>query len=261
MSIAQTQLFLGDTQIPFYYLGEQQVSLFPKSIPVATRTGLVFDIDATKLDSYPGSGSTWNSIGGGPNMIAFTSSAFPTWDATNKQFNFNGFSDVLIGNFTSSITNSTMITWAKIGTTNPTGPAEGGGMNYGNRVVGGFQAFAEAISYDEPGVGNVWRMVSSGGGGSVQSSLQTDTAYDLVAAVRENNNFKLYVNGVLQGTNAGALATTFTTGSYVVGSRFINSGNTPAGFFTGSISRVAVYNRVLSELEINDLYEATRFGG
>lgn len=260
MPVSQTQLFLGDIQLPFYYLGEEQVSLFPKTTPIVTRTGLVFDIDATKLDSYPGSGSTWNSIGGGPNMIAFTSSAFPTWDATNKQFNFNGYDNVLIGNFTSSISSSTMITWAKIGTTNPTGSAEGGGMNYGSRVVGNVQANWNAISYDEAGVGNRWRMVSAGGFGAIESVIQTDTVYDLVAAVRDGVNYSLYVNGVLQGI-ATAPASSFTTGSYLVGSRFINTGNTPVGYFTGSISRVAVYDRALSQGEINDLYELGRFGG
>lgn len=259
MSISQTQLFLGDTQLPFYYLGEQQVSLFPKTTPTSTRTGLVFDVDATKLDSYPGSGSTWNSIGGGPNIIAFTGSTFPTWDGTNKQFNFNGTNNVLIGNFTSSISSSTMITWAKLGTTNPTGIAEGGGMNYGSRVVGGVQAGWNAISYDE-GDSRKWRMVSTGGAGSVESAIQTDTVYDLVAAVRSGVNYSLYVNGVLQGTTT-ASTSSFTTGSYLVGSRFINTGNTPVGYFTGSISRVAVYDRALSEGEINDLYELGRFGG
>lgn len=262
MSIAQTKIFLGDTPIDFYYLGNEQVSAFPKSIPVAPRSGLVFDVDATKLDSYPGSGSTWNSIGGGPNIIAFTGSTFPTWDATNKQFNFNGYSDVLIGNFTSSLNPTTMVSWMKLGTTNPTGSAEAGGWNYGDRVVGNQQAIWAAISYDE-GNNSAWRMVSTGGGGSISSSIQTTTEeYDLVVAVRETNNFRLYVNAQLQGSiTSSTTPIPFNTGSYVVGSRFIAPGNSPQGYFTGSISRVAVYNRALSIDEVNALYEVGRFGG
>lgn len=262
MGVATTRMFLGDQPVDFYYLGETQAALFPKSEPVATRNGLVFDVDATKLNSYPGSGSTWNSIGGGPNVIAFTGSTFPTYDATNKTFNFNGSSDVLIGNFTSSLTDSTMITWIKLGIVDPTGAAEGAGMNYGNRVVGNVQEPWQAISYDESNE-KKWRMVSTGGGGAIASTPQTtDAEYDLVVAVRATNNFRLYVNAQLQGSITSSVnPLTLITGSYVIGSRFINNPNSPAGYFSGSISRVAVYNRVLSVDEVNALYEVGRFGG
>jgi hypothetical protein len=260
MAIKTTQIFLGDTQIPFYYLGDTQVGLFPKSEPSVPRNGLVFDIDATKASSYPGSGSTWFSIGGGPDVVPFTSSIFPTWDGTNKQFNFNGSSNVLIGNFTSSLTTNTMITWIRVGTINPTGAAEGGGMNYGNRIISNAQANWNAISYDE---GNTrFRMVSAGGVNAVDANIQTNTEYELIAAVRESGSFRIYVNGVLEGTNTSLSPDAgFISGSYLIGSRFISNPNTPQGYFTGSISRVAVYDRVLNTEEINGLYEVGRFGG
>lgn len=262
MGVATTRMFLGDKPVDFYYLGENQAGLFPKSEPVAPRNGLVFDIDATKNNSYPGSGSTWFSVGGGPDVIAFTGSAFPTWDATNKTFNFNGTSNVLIGNFTSSLTDSTMVTWIKLGIVDPTGAAEGGGMNYGQRVVGNVQNIWQAISYDESNE-KKWRMVSTGGGGAIASTAQTtDAEYDLVVAVRATDNFRLYVNAQLQGEITSSIVPlNLITGSYIVGSRFINTGNSPAGYFSGSISRVAVYNRVLSVDEVNALYEVGRFGG
>jgi len=260
MATQTTQVFLGSTPIPFYYLGENQVGLFPKSEPTVTRSGLVFDIDATKASSYPGSGSTWFSIGGGPDVVAFTGSAFPTWDNTNKQFDFNGSSNTLIGNFTSSLTTTTMITWIRVGTINPTGAAEGGGMNYGSRVVSNAQAAFNAISYDE---GNTrFRMVTQGGANDVDANIQTNTDYELLAAVRESGSYRIYVNGALEGTNTTLSPDAGTvSGSYVIGSRFIANPNAPQGFFTGSISRVAVYNRVLTEDEISVLYEVGRFGG
>jgi hypothetical protein len=260
MATKTTQIFLGSTSIPFYYLGEDQVGLFPKSEPSVPRDGLIFDIDATKASSYPGSGSTWFSIGGGPDVIPFTGSAFPTWDATNKQFNFNGSSNTLIGNFTSSIGTNTMITWIRVGTIDPTGAAEGGGMNYGSRVVSNAQAAFNAISYDE--ANTRFRMVSTGGANAVNANIQTNTEYELIAAVRESGSFRIYVNGALEGTNTSLSPDAgFVSGSYIIGSRFIGPLNTPQGYFTGSISRVAVYNRVLNTEEINGLYEIGRFGG
>jgi hypothetical protein len=266
MGISSTKLFFGDTPIDTYYIGDVQVSAFPKTPPTASRSGLVFDVDATKVESYSGSGSIWYSIGGGPNLEPFTGSGFayefPTYDSTNKEFNFNGSDTIIIGSFTSSLSTNTMIWWVKNGELDPDSEQSGAGINYGNYIVGGAQAQWRAMNYDE-GDTRQFRMVNTGGGGSIYSEAQSSNEkYDLVVAIRQTANYKLYLNGVLQGALSGSVpGTVFNGGTYLAGTRFINTGNNPISRFTGSMSRIAVYNRVLSENEINDLYEAGRFGG
>lgn len=269
MSTSNTRLFLGDTPIDFYYLGEEQTSSFPKTTPVATRSGLVFDVDATKVESYPGSGSVWYSIGGGPNLEPFTGSivsfggTFPTYDATEQALDFNNGvnTDVLIGHFTSSLSTSTQIWWAKLNSLDQ-GANGGGGITYGDNLSGGAMARFQSISYDEVN-SEKYRLLNTAGGDSI-FAIDAETSidkYDLLVAVRQTNNYRFYKNGVLQGTDTSVTVTSYSNGIYVVGPRFIAATDNPLGRYSGLISRVAVYNRALSEDEINALYQVGRFGG
>jgi hypothetical protein len=271
MAIAQTQLFLGDTKVPLYYLGEQQVSLFPKTSTQIPTDGLIALFDATNVNSYPGSGSQWFDLT--PNRVVasiFSSSVFPTWDNTNKEFDFNGTNQALIANISSSINTGsiiqdfTQIMWMKI-------PGTQGGDSRGTI---GLQTSAGATTFDSITWNddtNVWRLQSDNNFRNAVSA-QTETVFNtfyMMSATRASgsNNFKLYKDTAIIATgsytpikySASASAELYLP----IGQRFFNSGNGtwPAdGWWSGSISSMIVYNRALSSDEITQIYNAGRTG-
>ena len=111
MATQTTQIFLGSTPIPFYYVGENQVGLFPETQTTIPTNGLIYLFDATNVGSYPGSGSQWNDLTANKIVASiFSSSVFPTWDNTNKEFDFNGTSQALLANISSSVATGSKIT-------------------------------------------------------------------------------------------------------------------------------------------------------
>jgi hypothetical protein len=272
MAIATTQVFLGDTPIPFYYIGEEQVGLFPQTQTSIPTNGLIYLFDATNVNSYPGSGSQWNDLT--INRLAaspFSSSAFPTWDNTNKEFNFNGTNQALIANISSSIyTGSiikdfTQIMWMKI-------PGTQGGDSRG--TVGlqtsiGVTVF-DSITWNDNT--NAWRLQSNDNFRNA-ASVQTETVFNtyyMMSATRTSgtDNFKLYKDTSIIATGSFTPVTyTATVSSEVYsafGQRLYNTAGTPNwasdGWWSGSLSSVILYNRALSDAEIAQIYNAGRTG-
>jgi hypothetical protein len=272
MAIQATQMFLGDTPIPFYYVGEDQVGLFPETQTSIPTNGLIYLFDATNANSYPGSGSQWNDLSIN-RMVAstFSSSVFPTWDNTNKEFDFNGSSQALLAPISSSITTGSRITdfsqlmWMKMPT--PAGNPQGVLGVVGLELP--LSSQFDATSFVSGS--NVWRLQSDNNARNV-SSVQTETVYNqyfLISATRSSgtNNFKIYKDTSLIATGSYTPILYATTGSIpiysVIGQRFFNgtAGNWPSdGWWSGSLSSVMLYNRVLSDAEIAQIYNAGRTG-
>ncbi len=271
MAIQTTQIFLGSTPIPFYYVGEDQVGLFPKSETNIPTNGLIALFDATNVNSYPGSGSQWNDLT--PNKIVasiYSSSVFPTFNATDKEFNFNGTNQALIANISSSINTGsiiqdfTQIMWMKI-------PGTQGGNSRGTI---GLQTSVGAASFDSITWNddtNVWRLQSNENFRNVISA-QTETVFNtyyMMTATRTSgvNNFKLYKDTSVIATGSHTpIIYTATTSSQLylpIGQRFFNSlaQAWPAdGWWSGSISSMIVYNRALLDFEIAQIYDVGRTG-
>ena len=123
-------IYIGNTLINDVMLGSQRMDdvltkgNIPKQIPL---DGLMAYYDATIASSYNGSGTTWFDISGnGRNLVPISGSTFPTWDAGDKEFDFNGTSNALAitpAFVTSSITNLSQVAWVslasnKVGNTN-----------------------------------------------------------------------------------------------------------------------------------------------
>lgn len=61
-----------------------------KKKPTIVNNGLVVHLDASKPNSYPGTGTTWYDISGYGNDFIAQSSTEVTWNSTNKYFQLNG---------------------------------------------------------------------------------------------------------------------------------------------------------------------------
>lgn len=273
MPIQTTQIFLGDTPIPFYYLGDTQVGLNPTSEP-SLLDGLIYNFNATFTASYPGTGSIWYDLS--PNRLwasTFSSSVAPTFDTTNKEVDFNGSNNALMVFMSSSIatgskiTDFTQIIWVKEPGTQ-TGSAIG--ITNLSRGAVGIAVEFDAISFNDDT--NVWRLTSENNNRNV-TSVQTETVFNsylMIAATRESgsNNYKIYRNGANIIATGSYTPTIYSASSAAgfyssIGNRFFNlSVNSWAsdGWWSGSLSSVTLYNRVLSTTEINRFYELGRSG-
>lgn len=264
MPIQQQQMYLGNTAVNFYYLGDTQVGLNPISVePFSNKNGLIAYFNAGNLASYPTSGSIWYDISGkGLQAKPVSGSTFPTFDAANKTFVFNGTSDALSATFTtSSLRDQTQIAWLKLATNTPSGTGIG---NIGNAPdqsgpIPEVVTF-DGLSYDE-GDDQKFRASSSNGLRTVIAGTATTntTEYFMVSrtiqAGPSTGSLILYINNVVSGSGtqqpivySGPLQT-------IIGNRFMNDPNWATdGYFSGSISSYLVYNRVLPQAEITELY-------
>lgn len=93
--------------------------------------------------------------------------------------------------------------------------------------------------------------------GSYQSSVTSSTALSLntwyhVAATVTTGSTKLYINGSLDTTGSNTL-NSFTYGKTHVGELYYSQ-TTAGRHFAGNIDELALFNSVLSDAEINQLY-------
>jgi len=273
MATKTTQIFLGDTPIPFYYVGEDQVGLFPTTQTSLPLNGLIYAFDATNVESYPGSGSIWYDLS--PNRVfaaPFSSSTFPTFNSTNSEFTFNGTNQALMATISSSIATGsriadfTQITWVKLPDVQ-TGTERGlVNLQFGTSAGVNF----DAISFNQDS--DLWRLTSDNLNRNVNATQgSTFEQYSMITATRAagTGNFKVYRNTTLIGSGSftpleyGALASNNLYST--IGQRFFNTtGGLPAfaadGWISGSVSSVILYNRALSEVEIANIFEAGRTG-
>lgn len=270
MPTQSTQIFLGSTPIPIYYLGDTQVGINPASVTIPPN-GLIYAFDATNPLSYPGSGSIWYDLS--PNKIwasTFQGSSAPTYNSVNKEFNFNGTNTALMAPLSSSIATGsairdfTQIFWVKVANGNPDTANGVVNLEYGNNISLTF----DAISYN--GQTDVWRLTSDNNNRNVTSTVtQTEfNTYYMITSTRTAGSFNILKNGATNIANGSFNPTIYTTATFdplysSIGNRVYNtvtSAWASDGWFTGSLSSVLLYNRVLSTAEINQIYNVGRTG-
>jgi hypothetical protein len=276
MALATTKLFLGDTPIDFYYLGDTQVSLEPKSQPIIPTDGLIAYF---KSSTYSGTGPWYDISGNGLVATAFSSSVFPSFDTSTNQFLFNGTSNALVANISASvatgsrITNFTEVMWIRVPSdTTGIDDRSRGVINLQNNIP--FPAFGpefDSISWND--VDNYWRLISANNGRNL-SSTTAETVFNqnlMIASTRESGsgNFKIYRNDSLLVSYTGSYTPNLYQASssaslfIAIGNRLYNSDQYSVsaswagdGWFSGSIANVMLYNRALTAAEISEIYKA-----
>ena len=228
--------------------------------PRIVTDGLVLCLDAASKRSYPGTGTTWTDLKGGNNG---TLTNGPTFDAGNGGgIVFDGTDDeVSISSsdfsvFSLTATQGVTVScWVKLdSSTESRYMFHGGGS--GSEIVLKYDnsntppnttgALADKFTF--------LILVPSGGKSTTASSVHSTTSPDgnwinVVGTRDESGVFKMYVNGVLEGTDSANSSAFPTPASVVIGDG--NSGEQ-------SISLVYYYNRKLSADEIRQNYEATK---
>ena len=259
-------VYIGNTLINDVMLGSQRMDdvLTRASIPKQPMptVGLMAYYDATNTASYNGSGTTWFDISGNNrNLVPISGSTFPTWDATNKEFDFNGTSNALAitpAFVTSSITNLTQVAWVRLASNKVGNTNAGGFISIQNRE-GNNQW--NSMAYGDQGTG--WSMASSNADQPVSSGdTEATTDYVLIVGTRAAgvNEFKIWRNGANEIGSATFGPKTYSDTIFTVGANFLR-GLVPtvfSGFWSGSISMCAFYNRVLTTAEIDQIWANQR---
>jgi len=211
--------------------------------PNIVTDGLVFAVDAASERSYPGTGTTWATLSGENNA---TLTNGPSFDSGNGgSFDFDGSDDFCsISGLALSTTAYTKAAWF-----NPDGATNNiisGGSSDGQHA---FWMAATSTSL-QSGHDGAWGTVSYSPG------VMTGQWWYGVVSFNTTTGWKLYLNGELVDTSNST--TTFTGGTTVRISAYNNASNT----FNGKIASVNIYNRVLSDDEVLQNYNAikNRFG-
>ena len=212
--------------------------------------GLVLNLDAGWYPSYSGSGTMWKDLSNNGNDGTLTNG--PTFSSLNGGYLvFDGASDyVTKSNFSGLGSNPsyTMMTWMQFGNL-----SQGAGIDTNIMWYGG-QTFYGAAALDQKG-GKFCSLHYADDIVFSSFSPVINTPYHAVMSYDNSSRVvKLYVNGVFiqSGTHSQNLNIT---------SQNLFIGGGPRGW-TGKISTPQIYNRVLTDSEILQNYNATkgRFG-
>jgi hypothetical protein len=205
--------------------------------------GLVLWLDASNKPSYPGSGTTWTDLSGNNSNGTLVNG--PTFNSDNGgSMVFDGVNDYVSNTMPNP--GSVPITfdfWMNSNTSTPVGLFDT--APYSQNVLRNY------------GAGNIewW---NSNPTVSLGVSALTWTNITIEFSFTTNRTIKYYRNGNLITTATGSASSTFAWTSLIFGN--INEGS--AGWYSGKISTIKIYNRVLSAAEVLQNFNAlkSRFG-
>ena len=204
------------------------------------RNGLVLDLDAAKLDSYPKFGTTWRDITFNQNNGTLVNG--PTFNSGNGgSIVFDGVDDyITIPTITNNI--YTIDFWYKMG---------GNDGSYGYFASSGDNGFA--IGEGGPGIGYgqfyYWNGSVSTGLGTIPSTTNWNHVCTLINV--STNNIQIYGNGnQLSTTTVTSMSTSISNiGRYIT---------TNTHYLKGNLASYKIYNRALSAAEVLQNFNATR---
>lgn len=218
--------------------------------------GLVLNLDAAKVDSYPGTGTTWNDVSGNNNNGTLTNG--PTFSGIGKQaaIVFDGVDDY------SQISGSALPVgagdyyveaWVKR-TTVPVNISKGivsGDSN--NAFYFGFGQTYNGTNGLRTGKSNI------ADAENCAFSFVANTWYH-VAITRTSSVIFFYVNAQQQTTlGSGTSGFSFPSSSLAkIGGSGPTINPNSSEYFYGNISAVKIYNRALSAAEVSQNFNALR---
>ena len=215
--------------------------------PEVVTSGLVFYFDAANPKSYSGSGSTAYDISGNGAVGTLSN---VSWSSANSGYmTINGGSGgsnssyIDFGNPSVLALSSaiTMIAWTYPITTDGLGNIVSKNYNSGYR-------------FRHEQTNNLWWYASGNSISTPNSSISLNT-WQHSAVTGDSSGLKAYINTSLLASNAIAYAPTDpATGNLYIGSLFAGGGEV----FNGRISMVQIYNRALTQPEIQKNYLASK---
>lgn len=212
--------------------------------PSIIEDGLVLALDASDRNSYVSGSTTWFDVSG--NNRTFTTVNSTTFGGNYIELPGSGSRIQRVENFDWSAIPFTLSSW--INMTDQTYPS----------IYDLIWAGNGHLSLNAASTPNLDIRITGGGGVSVVSggTILLNQWYNLVAT-REQNNYKLYINGSLVGTGTSSVLV------YDVNMRGIYMGYSPdvdaaTRTMNGKIGNAQIYNKALSAIEVLQNYNALK---
>jgi hypothetical protein len=213
-------------------------------------SGLTMNLDASNSQSYSGTGTTWTDLSGNSKNAtllngvgyASTDGGVMTFDGVNDYIRIY---DVITDGSVSLRSEWTINIWFKETTNSGRGLMESNVINSTGANGPGLYVLLSN--------GNLNTYNVSNGYSVAMPYYRNGWNYITISRKLSSNEEKVYLNGNLYLTR-----TTVTLNS----ERYLNIGVGYHGFFNGSIGSVTSYNKVLTDAEVKQNFEATktRFG-
>jgi hypothetical protein len=211
------------------------------------KDGLVLNLDAAKLDSYPRTGIVWNDISGFQNNGTLVSGQ--TFNSLNGgSIVFDGTDDFVNLTFTNPYSETVMV-WVKSNTATWN---ENGWISSSRRQNG--HIIHPNISTKTVGF---YVFNSSGGFVLIGSTTLTDITLPHLYCFTTNgtNSHKIYIDGAFISENTTSITRTLTPTSQIW---YVGRDDTTSRYGNGVFYNVLRYNRALSATEILQNYNATK---
>jgi hypothetical protein len=212
--------------------------------------GLVLNLDAAKVDSYPGTGTAWYDLSGNNNNGTLTNG--PTFSGIGKQASivFDGVDDY------SLIPNTNLLTFStnpfSIGfwvyPTHTTLPAY-------RTILSNYNTYnSDYGSYFYLGIftGNKVAFLDSTGNFLSSACIISTNVWSYLTFTRDGNLITSYKNGSFQES------VSFPSNFSGIRTTKIGGGITNTSTFQGNLSIMSIYNRALSAAEVSQNFNALR---
>ena len=228
----------------------------PAGPPTLVTTGLVLNLDAGDVSSYSGTGNTWNDLSGSNHGTLLNG---PTFNPGNGgSIIFDGIDDVVsFGNILNTGLNSwTVSCWVKF---------DGG--------TSGFMGIIGKTSYRGiPGRygiyidnNNLVAFCTPAGNMIVSTPITPyldNNFHNLVMTFNRSSMISFYIDGISVGIpydiSSTVSANIISTDNFYIGSYGSSNGQSPFGFFKGSIAQALIYNRALSLMEVTNNFNVSK---
>jgi uncharacterized repeat protein (TIGR01451 family) len=223
-------------------------------VPAIVYDGLQLYYDVTNTSSYSGSGQTVTDLSGNNNNATLGKTSAenandPTFQSSGiKRFSFNSANDQFLETSLNSAFSSSFTAefWASRANNNDTA-----GSSVQQRL---FTKFSSGQSSSAIALGTQGTTIQTlANGTTYNSTFIPNTSWQHVVLTYDNatNTGRMYVNSVLQSTFTQTLPTNSSPGDIKIGIfDETQSTQTSRRGYNGDISKVRIYNRVLSGSEV-----------
>ena len=206
------------------------------------RNGLILDLDAAKVDSYPKTGTSWNDISGnGKNGTLVNGPVFNS--GNNGSILFDGSNDyVNVNSLALGTSSGTVCFWIKSGISKDIYNTHSGAWNQ-NTLWGDGTSLILRISNGTSSPGDV----------IISSSLVFDNNFHFVCTQWTTGGERsIWLDGI-------KMASLTNTLQYVPSATFeIGYKSWGASYYSGNMYSITSYNRALSAQEVLQNYNATK---
>ena len=218
-------------------------------------SGLELFLDASNINSYPGTGTTWYDLSGNGKNLTLTNG--PTFSAANMgSIVFDGTNDYAVLNPVSAFNIYCISMWFKPTTIiNSTSTfkiliqfksSTGKYISFGDTTSRVANEYITIVQ--EPGD----RRTAVNNGGSLSAGVWYNIVFNY-----ESSKYNIYINNTLTSTTIGSSVgdvPLITDPDFI----YINSYLGSSGYLDSELSMCMIYNRTLTAAEIQQNFNATR---